>query len=309
MAKKRVGKRQVTSGQAARSRPRATASGKAPDGSTRRSNGQRFPQVHTEHEDHPWTIAIPDHVQRSDSPEYKQSRQTMNTIAEEVTPFYYGGAPYQDHHGGGLWLKDADGWFIVRNLAGMEWSSQFCADPKKVDQLRMNARRLYAAFPDAVKELGIRKLLDTPITDGDGVALWTDSICNASVPLPASLHTAVLPQGGGVHHYPAPIVEIALFKYDDFKLWVLDEEGQPAAVTPIDRRGSGNGHVQVVYSTPNTQLDRQHRQAQARGQELVLHPDHPLAQQAFRRQTDKEWASEPVPSAASTGTSRVPSRL
>lgn len=306
MAKTKSRTHQATSKRTGRSRSKAA---KVPDGSVRPANGQRFPHTHTEHEDHPWTIAIPDHVQRSDSPEYKESRQTMNTIAGQVQGFYYGGAPYQDHHGGGLWLKDAGGWFIVRNLAGMEWSSQFCADPAKVDQLRLNARRLYGGFPEAVKALGIRELLDTPIKDADGVARWTDSICNASVPLPASLHTGVLPQGGGVHHYPAPIVEIALFKYDDFKLWVLDEQGQPAAVTPIDRRGSGNGHVQVVYATPNTDLDQQRQQARARGQELVLHPDHPLARQAFRHQEEAEWASEPVQAETSTGTSRVPTRL
>src|SRR5712692_9397866 len=48
----------------------------------------------------------------------------------------------------GLWLKDAAGWFLVRNLCGIEWSAQFCADPAKVDQLRQAAKRLYARFPE-----------------------------------------------------------------------------------------------------------------------------------------------------------------
>jgi hypothetical protein len=143
--------------------------------------------THQEHEDHPWTIVIPDHPPRSDSPEYKHSRATMNRIARNVDGFYYGQAPYQDHHGGGLWLLDDDGWFLVRNLAGIEWASQFCADPAKVDKLRVNARRIYAGFPKAVAALGIRELLDTPITDAAGVARWTDSICNTSVPLTAEL--------------------------------------------------------------------------------------------------------------------------
>src|SRR5207249_356368 len=85
----------------------------------------------------------------------------------------------------------------------------------KVDKFRQNARRLYDAFPEAVTELGIRDLLDKEITDADGIANWTDSIYNASVPLPPGLHTGALPQGGGVHHYPSPIVEIALFRHDD----------------------------------------------------------------------------------------------
>jgi hypothetical protein len=169
-------------------------------------------------------------------------------------------------------------------VAGIEWSSQFCADPKRVDQLRINARRLYAAFPDAVDALGIRELLDTPITDAAGVAQWTDSICNASVPLPASLHTGVLPQGGGVHHYPAPIAEIALFKYADFQLWVTDAQGQPAAVGPVSSRGSGDARVRVLYATPNTDLYHEQRQAHAAGRQHILPEDHPLAQQAFARQ-------------------------
>src|SRR5215831_5408967 len=169
-------------------------------------------QDHTEHEDQAWTVNIPGHPARSDSPEYVKSRQAMNGMAAQASGLLYGQPPYDDHHGGGLWLKDAQGWFLVRNLAGMEWSSQFCADPAKVDLLRQNARRLYAAFPEAVQELGIGQLLDTPITDAAGVAAWTDSICNASVPLPPHAHTGVLPAGGGVHHYPSPVTEIAFFK-------------------------------------------------------------------------------------------------
>ena len=246
--------------------------------------GPSFAGVHTEHEDHPWTIDIPDHPQRKDSAEYVASRTLMNEIAKSVSDFYYGAQPYQDHHGGGLWLKDNDGWFLVRNVAGMEWSAQFCADPKRVDQLRLNARRLYAAFPDAVKVLGIRELLDTPITDAAGVARWTDSICNASVPLPPALHTGVLPQGGGVHHYPAPITEIALFKYADFQLWVTDAQDQPVAVAPVSSRGSGDGRVRVLYATPNTDLDHALRQAHAADKQHILPEDHPVAQQAFARQ-------------------------
>ena len=150
--------------------------------------------VHPEHEDHPWTIQIPDHAKRTESRGYVASRATMNRLAKGAENLAYGRAPFQDHHGGGLWLKDDDGWFLVRNLVGIEWSAQFCADPAKVDLLRQNARRLYAAFPDAVEELGIRELLDTPITDAAGISRWTDSICNASLPLPAAFHTGVLPK-------------------------------------------------------------------------------------------------------------------
>ena len=240
--------------------------------------------THTEHEDHEWTIAIPDHPRRTDSPEYVKSRALMNRLAREVDDFYYGPPKWQDHHGGGLWLKDAGGWFLVRNLAGMEWSSQFAAEPRKVDLLRRNAQRLYAAFPGVAEELGITELLETPITDAEGVARWTDSICNASVPLPASLHTGVVPHGGGIHHYPQPIVEIQTFKRDDFRLWVTDHEGHPVAVAPVAPRGSGDGRLHVLYAHPSSRLHKEHQAAVMSGIPHILEADHPLAQQAFAGQ-------------------------
>jgi hypothetical protein len=238
--------------------------------------------AHTEHEDHGWDINIPGHPPRTDSAEYRASRAELHHLAAGGT--FYGPEPVQDHHGGGLWLRDADGWFLVRNLAGVEWASQFCANPSKIDQLRLNARRLYAAFPDAVDALGIRELLDTPVTDAAGVAQWTDSICNASVPLPAGLHTGTLPAAAGVHHYPAPVVEIETFKHDDFSLFVTDSEGHQAAVVPVAPRGSGDGRVQVLWANTGSQVHAMHVAAQADGTPLVLPEDHELARLAFARQ-------------------------
>ena len=82
--------------------------------------------VHAESEDHKWDINVPDHPTRADSPEYVAARNKMNQIAAGATGLVYGPPPYQDHHGGALWMKDAQGWFLVRNLAGIEWSAQFC---------------------------------------------------------------------------------------------------------------------------------------------------------------------------------------
>jgi hypothetical protein len=240
---------------------------------------------HQEHEAEPWTINIPGHAQRSDSPEYTRSRQTMNDMATHVSALIYGQPPFEDHHGGGLWLKDNQGWFLVRNLAGMEWSSQFCADPAKVDLLRQNAQRVYAAFPEAAGELGIQSLLDTPITDAAGIAQWTDSICNASVPLPTPAHTGVLPTGGGVHHYPSPITEIMFFKQDDFQLWVTDPQGNPAAVAPVGPRGSGDGRVHVLWATHGSDLAGQVTAAEAQSKPLILGDSHPMALQAFAQQS------------------------
>ena len=250
--------------------------------------------VHSESEDHKWDINVPDHPARADSPEYVAARQKMNEIAAGATGLIYGSPPYQDHHGGALWLKDDQGWFLVRNVAGIEWSAQFCADPAKVDLLRQNAKRLYDLLQPQIKqELDPDGLLDTPITDAAGVAKWTDSIFNAGVPLQPTFHTGVLPAnapppGGqepaGVHHYPTPIADIQLFKYDDFQLWVTDAQGNPTAVAPVAPRGSGNASVHVLYATPGSQLAQQKQAAEDANTPLTLGPDHPLAQQAYINQ-------------------------
>ncbi len=318
--------------------------------------------VHTESETHGWTIDVGDHPTRTDSPEYVAARKKMTEIATGATGLIYGQPPYQDHHGSALWLKDAQGWFLLRNLAGIEWSAQFCADPAKVDLLRQNAKRLYDLLaPDIKQELDPDGLLDTTIQDAAGVAKWTDSIFNAGVPLQPTFHIGVLPGGGarnsaasqdtgdaqspdaspdlsgtpdsgapqapadggnsgaaqapadgansgasqpsaaapqataapspstvqepgGVHHYPTPIADIQLFKYDDFQLWVTDAEGNPAAVTPVAPRNSGNGSVNVQYATPGSRLARQKQAAENANTPLILPTDHPLAQQAFQNQ-------------------------
>jgi hypothetical protein len=241
------------------------------------------PGEHTEHEDHGWDIAIPDHPPRTDSPEYVASRARLHELVGEGT--FYGAPPIQDHHGGGLWLRDSAGWFFVRNLAGIEWSAQFCANPAKVDELRQIASRLYAAFPGSAEALGITSLLAAPITDAAGVAAWADSICNASVPLPAGLHTGTLPRGGGVHHYPTPITDIETFKRDDFDLFVTDSQGHQAAVVPVAPRGSGDGRVQVLWANVGSVVHAVHMKAQATGEPLILPDSHELARLAFARQT------------------------
>ena len=255
--------------------------------------------VHSESEDHKWDINVPDHPTRADSPEYVAARKQMNEIAAGATGLIYGSAPFQDHHGGALWLKDDQGWFLVRNLAGIEWSAQFCADPAKVDLLRQNAKRLYDLLrPEIKQQLDPGGLLEEPIRDAAGVARWTDSIFNAGVPLQSSFHTGVLPAGApatgqqsavgqdsaGVHHYPTPIVDIQLFKYDDFQLWVTDQQGNPAAVAPVAPRGSGNASVHVLYATPGSQLAAQKQAAESANTPLILGPDHPISQQAYTNQ-------------------------
>jgi hypothetical protein len=249
--------------------------------------------THTEHEDHPWTRAIPDHPERTDSATYRRSRKKTNELARASPPFAYGEAPYQDHHGGGLWLKDADGWFLIRNIFGIEWSAQFCADPTKVDILRRNAKRIYAGFPEAIEELKIAELLDHRIETPADVAEWTDSICNASVPLPAKYHVGVLPKSAGIHHYPSPVAEIALFKFDDFNLWVVDDDRTRYAVVPVDRRGSGDARVRLLFAEPPPRPGTRRRPSRAPtrgGPEAaadegdILPAEHRIAQRAFANQ-------------------------
>ena len=269
-------------------------------------------QDHIEAEAHDWGINVPNHPTRADSPEYVAARNKMNEIAGQAPGMVYGQGPFEDHHGGALWLKDSQGWFLVRNQAGIEWSAQFCADPAKVDLLRQNAQRLYnLVSPQIKKELDPNGLLDTPIRDAAGVATWTDSIFNAGVPLHPTFHTGVLSANGaqsplapdsaqpggapsppaaggaqpaGVHHYPTPITDIQLFKYDDFQLWVTDDQGNPVAVAPMAKRGSGNASVHVLYATPGSQLAQQKQEQESTGAPLVLGPDHPIAQQAYQNQ-------------------------
>jgi hypothetical protein len=91
-------------------------------------------------------------------------------------------------------------------------------------------------------------------------------------------------QPGGVHNYPTPIADIQLFKYDDFQLWVTDAQGNPAAVAPVAKRGSGNASVHVLYATPGSQLDQQKQAAEQASQPLILGPGHSLSIQAYQRQ-------------------------
>ncbi len=195
----------------------------------------------------------------------------------------------QDHHGGGLWAWEGDDPehgepFLVLNVAGAEWSSQFCADPHRLDLIRRNAARFYTGFPRSADALGIRDLLDTEIVDAAGVATWVDSLCNASVPLPAHFHTGVLPAGAGQHSYPKPITDIMLFKRDDFDLFVTLPDGSHVAVVPVAPRGSGDGRVQLVYAPHHTALGDTLAAHHADDKPVILPADHPLARAAFAGQ-------------------------
>jgi uncharacterized protein DUF6424 len=252
--------------------------------------------THTEHEDDPWTINIPDHAERTDSPTFVLARSVAHKIMASLKAGPFGPGPWQMHHGGSLWtFDDKDGWFLVLNVLGSEWSAQFCADPAKMELARQNAVRHYSGFPKTIPQLlslGYKNgatILNTPITTAAQVATWVDSIFNSCVPLAAPIHVGMVSgssQHGGYHHYPKPIADIQFFKYDDFTLWVTDPaSGLPTAVVPASPRGSGDSRVEVVYAAPGTALHAAHDQAHRAGRRLLLAGDSPLAREAFARQT------------------------
>ena len=256
--------------------------------------------VHNRHENFPWTIAVVDHPDRSESSAYRASRRLMNRLVDTLDDWTFAPNPYQDHHGGGIWVRDDEGWMCMLSPLGIEWSAQFCADPAKVDRARQQVARLIAAFPATLpgyQKLGYTsgsKLLATRITTAAHVAAWTDSIFNASVPLPPGPHSGVLPKGAGYHHYPKPIVDIDHFRFDDFQLFVVDSAGRPAVVVPVSPRGSGDARVRLLAAHPESPyIDRLVPRARGGGRLTaqpgsaagdVLSASDPLAVQAFAAQ-------------------------
>jgi hypothetical protein len=260
---------------------------------------------HNVREDFPWSIVVVDHPPREDSPQYRRSRRLLNRLAAELDNWVYGPGPYQDHHGGGVWVRNEAGWLCLQMPVGIEWSAQFCADPAKVDRIRLQVARIVKAFPltlEGYEHFGYRdgfRLLGAPITDTAAVAEWTDSIFNASVPLHHEVHSGVLPNGVGYHHYPKPIIDISHFKFDDFDLFVTDSDGLAAAVVPVGMRGSGDGRVRLLAAHPESAyvstLGRVGDQAliESRDQ-AILGPDDPLARAAFQHQEPAIDAARPI---------------
>jgi Family of unknown function (DUF6424) len=249
----------------------------------------------TLHEDYPWTMNLTDHQSRTESKEFRAAKALAQKIVATLgNDKFYGDATTGDgiqmHHGGSLWLFDTDGWFMVQNEAGIEWSAQFCSDPAKVDHLRINAKRLYAAFPSTIAEmvrLGYKKaqaILDARIATQDDVQRWVDSIFNSCVPLPASRHIGAMPKGEGRHHYPTPVTDIDLVRYDDFVLWVVDGEGFPAAVVPVAQRGRNVNKTRLAWATPYSKLDLRHARAHNRGKAVEFGASSPITHQAFLHQ-------------------------
>lgn len=248
-------------------------------------------QVHSMQVGETATVNVDGHPERTDSPEFLHAKAAAHKIIATLQDLFQGPGEYQMHHGGSLWLHDATGWFLALNEAGIEWSSQFCADPAKIERLRQNAERVYAGFPDSEKQLTAlgypdTGLLHAPITDATGVAKWTDSIFNSCVPLNQPFHIGFAKSGTmGEHNDPKPITDIQHFKVDSFQLIVMDAAtGAHAAVVPVGPPGSGASEVQVVHTSEGHPLAGQLATARSAGTRLILPADHPIAKAAFARQ-------------------------
>ncbi|HEY2301034.1 MAG TPA: DUF6424 family protein [Acidimicrobiales bacterium] len=238
---------------------------------------------------------IDGHAARTDSPQFVAARATVQKIVGTLNPNPYGPPPIQAHHGGSIWVHNGDGWLLMLNWAGIEWSAQFCCDPARVEALRKNAEAITAAFPNTLPQLESlgykdKALLSTPITDAAGVAMYVDSIWNSCVPIPQPGHTgsvsAKTPLGAGVHNYPEPMCAIPRVMHSDFVPFVVDATtGAAAVVAPVAPRGSGDGRVRVLFAERGHPLAAQHDAAHAAGAAVVLGADNPIAKAAFAHQS------------------------
>lgn len=250
--------------------------------------------IHLESECYPWQIRLVDHPPRAESAAFRAAKRAAKKILAELpaADLPYGAGPWEMHHGGSYWVRGRRGWRMYRARVGIEWSMQFCADPAKVDRLRTDAAELVEAFPQTLPALAAigydraADLLNTPITDADGVAAWTDSLFNACVPLGRGHHQGILPSVPGEHHYPWPVKGADFIKYDDFELWVTLPDGTHAAVTPLGRRDSGDGRIRLVYARHGSRAADAISAAQDRRKMAILPPDSDLALQAFRNQLE-----------------------
>ena len=233
------------------------------------------------------------HAARADSPAFIAARTTLHKILAETGTFFYGTGKIQAHHGGSIWVHDGKTWRMFQNLAGIEWSGQFCADPGRVDLLRQNAKALVDRFPDTIpnlKRLGYdaEPILNTQITDGIGISRFVDSLFNACVPLPQPVHTgtisAINDRSAGKHNYPAPNDDTVFYCRTDFHPFVYDPKAKatvqvaPVSHDPTDLR------ARVVGVDKSHPLAKKKAAASAANKALILAANDPISRAAFASQ-------------------------
>jgi hypothetical protein len=176
------------------------------------------------------TIETADHPKRTDSPEYKKSREWLMGTAGGGCILCGGesdlshpdgvGDPtgLQDHHGGGIYVIDKNTntpVLVALNLFPMEWSEGWGADPAVISERVSALNLVLAALGQATYQ--------QPITDTDSVMAFVDSIWNANVKLCAAHHIGLQEQDSkdangrqavGIHNIPFPI-----WAYQGFCNW------------------------------------------------------------------------------------------
>lgn len=92
------------------------------------------------------------------------------------------------------------------------------------------------------------------------------------------------------------------------QLWVTLPDGTHGAVAPVDRRGSGDGHVRLVHVLEGSRAAETVAEAQEQGLMAVLPPNSSAALQAFAEQIDpgRRSAAGPLATGRARGKARGP---
>jgi len=203
----------------------------------------------------PVEITTADHPPRSDSAEYRRSRETLMTeyaggcfICDGPVDLSHSEVEdsegLQDHHGGGIYaVMGGRPVLVALGTLQMEWSEGWGADPKVVAGMVANRNAL-------LSKLGEPTYGD-PITDTKSTMAYVDSVFNANVKLCAPHHIGHPAQHSpdrrgheavGIHNVPLPVLLYQLFC--DWENWDMfaGTTGSPA-VAPDPRPGREGGAV------------------------------------------------------------------
>lgn len=170
----------------------------------------------------------------------------------------------QDHHGGGIYVKDV---LVALNVFGTEWSLGWSASPEKVAQYVANLNVVLKALGEST--------YDSVIKDTASVMAFVDSKFNANVKLCQGHHVGRMDrptkdtnghEAVGIHEIPFPIwLGQMTADWDRWDMWA----GTPGTIAVAP---NPDGGVVVLHANPA------HHPGIDRG--TVLHTDHPLARAA-----------------------------
>ena len=123
-------------------------------------------------------------------------------------------------------MSDDRGWMCLLLPLGTEWAAQFCADAKKVDQLRRYAARVVAALPDSCPATK-RSAIPTGHTCSTAQSLMSSVSRPGSTP-PSTRPSPCPPRRTAASSPPAPGTTTirsrsstsTTFRHDDFQRFV-----------------------------------------------------------------------------------------